>query len=300
MPSKVENKAKKVLFVINPISGDIDKADFQEILKDFMENRQQAFEIYMTTGKEDKKQISDRIKDLCPSTVVAAGGDGTCNMVAHLLLNTKIKLGIIPLGSANGTATSIKLPSDLRKNMEIIINQNSKPIDVLKINENHISLHLSDIGVNAKIVDKFDKGNLRGILGYGKYFMEELKNAKPAKFKIITPNKSRKKKAYMIIFANAAQYGTGAVINPLSKLDDGLFEIIVVRPKKFAQLIRMIIPFFTRKIHLLDFIDIYSEKTVTIENYNRLPLQIDGEIIGQPERIYVEILPHALQLIVPN
>ncbi len=84
-------------------------------------------------------------------------------------------------------------------------------------------MHLSDIGVNAKIVDKFDKGNLRGILGYGKYFMEELKNAKPAKFKIISSNKSRKKKAYMIIFANAAQYGTGAVINPLSKLDDGLF-----------------------------------------------------------------------------
>ncbi len=126
--------------------------------------------------------------------MVAAGGDGTCNMVAQLLINTNIKLGIIPLGSANGTATSIKLPSDLRKNLEIIIDQKSKPIDVLKINENHISLHLSDIGVNAKIVDKFDKGNLRGILGYGKYFMEELKNAKPAKFKIISSNKSRKKK----------------------------------------------------------------------------------------------------------
>ncbi len=115
MPSKVENKAKKILFVINPISGDIDKADFQEILKEFMENRQQTFDIYMTTGNEDKKQIANRIKDLSPGTVVAAGGDGTCNMVAQLLINTNIKLGIIPLGSANGTATSIKLPSDLRK-----------------------------------------------------------------------------------------------------------------------------------------------------------------------------------------
>ncbi len=66
MPSKVENKAKKILFVINPISGDIDKADFQEILKEFMENRQQTFDIYMTTGNEDKKQIANRIKTLVP------------------------------------------------------------------------------------------------------------------------------------------------------------------------------------------------------------------------------------------
>lgn len=299
MPLENEDKPKKILFVINPISGDIDKADFQQVLKAFMDSNQQDFEVYLTSGKDDKKQISRLIDSLKPHTVVAAGGDGTCNLVAQLLVNKNIKLGIIPLGSANGMATGFSLPNDFRKNLQFIINGKSKPIDVLQINNDHISLHLSDVGVNAKIIERFDKGNLRGILGYGKYFMEELKNAKPAKFKIITSEKSRKKIAYMIIIANAAQYGTGAVINPNGQLDDGYFEVIVIRPKKFVQVLRMIIPFFTRKIHLLNFIDIYKEKAVTIENYNRLPLQIDGEIIGQPERIHVEILPHAVQLIVP-
>jgi len=300
MPLENEDKSKKILFVVNPISGDIDKADFQEVLKDFMGSQKQDFEVYLTNGKDDKSQISKRVDSLKPHTVVAVGGDGTCNMVAQQLLNKNIKLGIIPMGSANGLATGIGLSNNLNENLQIIINGKSKPIDVLQINNDHISLHLSDVGVNAKIIEKFDKGNLRGIVGYGKYFIEELKNAKPAKFKIISPEKSRKKKAYMIIIANAAEYGTGAVINPHGQLDDGVFEVVVIRPKKIAQVLRMIIPFFTRKIHLLDFIDIYREKAVTIENYNRLPLQIDGEIIGQPERIDVEMLTHALQLIVPN
>jgi len=299
MPMEKETQPKKMLFIINPISGGIDKEDFLTVLKDFMESQKQDFEIYMTRGKDDKTKISALIKSLKPAVVVAAGGDGTCNLVAQLLLNKNIKLGIIPLGSANGLATGFKLPTDFRENLQIITNNKSNALDVLQINDDHISLHLSDIGVNAKIIKKFEQDGVRGFLGYGKHFFDEVRNAEPAKFKIITAKKSRKKTAYMIIIANAAEYGTGAVVNPNAQLDDGLFEVIVIRPKKMGQLLKMIIPFFTRKIHQLDFIDIYKEKAVIIENYNRLPLQIDGEIIGQPERIHVEILPHALQLIIP-
>jgi len=230
---------------------------------------------------------------------VAVGGDGTCNLVAQVLLHKNIKLGIIPKGSANGLATELEIPTDLHKSLKIILDDKSKNIDVLIFDHQHLSLHLSDVGFNAKLIERFENGNLRGFGGYGKHFLNELGDIKTAKFKIEIDGKTKKEKAIMVVFANATSYGTGAVVNPHGKLDDGRFEIIIFRPRKFIQFLKMIIPFFTRQIHRLAYVDIYSGEKVKITNIENQKLQIDGEIMGQPKQISVEIIPQSLAVLVP-
>jgi len=295
-----EKNRKKLLFVINPISGDIDKEHLERDISEFMSARNQSYEIYYTTGENDRIEISERVKKSGADVVVAVGGDGTCNLVAQVLLHTEKKMGIIPLGSANGLATELNLPQVLDENLKIILKGKTREIDVVQIDDRHLSLHLSDIGLNAKIVEQFENGEIRGFLGYGKYFFGELGKAEPTKFEIEFNGKIKKKKALMIVIANAAKYGTGAVINPESKLDDGYFEIIVVRPQKAIEFIGMIIPFFTRKIHRLNYVDIYKCKKAIIRNLEKQMVQADGEIIGQPEQVFVENLPRSLKVIVPE
>jgi YegS/Rv2252/BmrU family lipid kinase len=300
MPSSVKiDKQGKFLFVINPISGDIDKNGLKTEIENFMSEYGQREEFYFTTGEDDKQQISTLIEEKTIETVVAVGGDGTCNLVAQILLNKNIKLGIIPRGSANGLATELELPSNLQESLNLILKGKSRKIDVLQFDKKHISLHLSDIGLNANIIKKFEKGDARGFLGYGKHFFDELGEASPTKFKIEMGDKTITKKAYMIVIANASKYGTGAVVNPKGKLDDGRFEVIVIRPQKMMHFIKMLIPFYTWRIHTLDFIDVYSREVVKIKNYGHQKLQIDGELMGQPERVVVEILPHSLRVIIP-
>jgi len=299
MPKTESNNTTEILFVVNPISGNTDKAELKRRIADFMSEQSRQVSFYFTSGKNDEQEITDYLDKNDVKTAVAVGGDGTCNMLAKTLLNREVKMGIIPSGSANGLATELELPNDLLENLRIIMSGNSKKTDVLQINHKHISLHLSDLGFNARLIENFEKSEIRGFVGYTKSFLDEFGKAKPAKFEININNKLYKKKAFMIVIANASKYGTGAIINPKGKTNDGRFEIVVLEAQKFVHFLELIVPFYTRKIHTLDFVDIYTCRKAVIKNLEGQSLQIDGENFGQPEEVTVEILPRSLEVIVP-
>jgi diacylglycerol kinase (ATP) len=298
MPNNQLSKPQRILFVINPISGDIDKNDLQEKIEALAAKKQFAFEIQFTKGKNDQRLITEAIRKFAPGKVVAVGGDGTCNLVAKILMNSNILMGIIPLGSANGLAKELQIPQNLDEAMKTIIADKSKAIDLVIINQKHVSLHLADIGINAQVVKRFERDHIRGFAGYAKHFIQELFAARPLKFKVTLDGRKIIKKAYMVVIANATKYGTGAIINPKGSICDGKFEIILIRPYSVWHLFQMVIPFFTRKLHELDYIKSYSGQKATIHNYGKKELQIDGELIGRLKEINVEINPHALEILV--
>jgi diacylglycerol kinase family enzyme len=87
-----------------------------------------------------------------PDRVIAVGGDGTVQMAAKQLLGTDIPLGILPAGSANGMARELELPNTSEEALQVIVEGITRSADVIRINNTDICLHLSDIGLNAKLV----------------------------------------------------------------------------------------------------------------------------------------------------
>jgi diacylglycerol kinase (ATP) len=299
MPEKKSTDYTDIVFIINPISGDRDKSALKDEIEEFVKKKNISSDFYFTKGEKDTQEITQLLEENKPKKVVVMGGDGTCNLVGKLLLNREMAMGIIPAGSANGLATELNLPENLKESLDCISKGKTKKIDALKINNDHICLHLSDLGFNARVIDRFEKGELRGMAGYANSFIGELVETQPAQFQLKFDKKRKKKKAFMIVIANATKFGTGAIINPEGNISDGKFEVVVINPNKVIHFLEMIIPFYTQKIHTLDFVDSYSCKNVVIENSEHQNMQIDGEFIGNPETIFVEILPQALEVIVP-
>lgn len=104
----------------------------------------------------------------------------------------------------------------------------------------------------------------------------------------------------MITFANARKYGTGALINPNGKVDDGRFEICVFEPYPRWQLPHLTYLFFTGRLNNSKYVEILSTTKGTISLAKPQPLQVDGEMIGETTEITVELHPDKLQLIVPE
>ena len=127
---------EQILFVINPISGDIEKDDLQDEIRSFMEKHNQTVGFFFTTGENDKQKVTEKIEELHPSIVVAVGGDGTINMVSQTIIHKSVKMGILPMGSANGMASELNLPKTVEENLKLIIKGKSKKIDVLTIRKN--------------------------------------------------------------------------------------------------------------------------------------------------------------------
>jgi diacylglycerol kinase (ATP) len=287
----------KILFVINPVSGGKEKHDWEASIRNFFKDKPQVIEFYLLTGKNDKASIQHHIDRIQPNTVVAVGGDGTVKMVAGLLKETQIALGVLPAGSANGMARELKIPLQATDALEVIANGECKKLDLVKIDEEEICFHLSDLGLNALLVKYFEGSKKRGMWGYGKAIFKVLWKKTMMHVTIKTEKAEIKRHAYMVVIANAQTYGTGAIINPKGKLDDGLFEIVVVRKLNLIELLKMLIthkPFHEKRI------EVFQSKSVELHLKRRAYFQVDGEYLGKRTCVKARILPRIIYVMLPS
>ncbi len=287
----------KILFVINPVSGGKQKHDWEASIRDFFKNTPHTIEFYLLTGSNDKISIQHHLERSRPDRVVAVGGDGTVKMLAEILKETSIPLGILPAGSANGMARELKVPMEIEEALRVITEGACKKIDVIKINEEEICIHLSDIGLNALLVKYFEGSKKRGMWGYGKAIFKVLWK-KPLMYVTIRTDKEEvKRKAFMVVIANAQTYGTGAVINPEGKLNDGRFEVVVIRKLNFVELLKMLI---THKPFHPNRIEVFQTTSLELKVRRKAYFQVDGEYLGKTVSIKARILPQIIHMILPE
>ncbi len=289
----------KVLFVVNPVSGGIDKSELMDHIEDFTEKNYLIYRIFYTTEFEGLKNLKSEIKDFEPVIIAAVGGDGTCNLVGSAIVRTDISLAIIPLGSANGLATELGIPKNLESSLNLIMSGGTKIIDTILIN-NKLCLHISDIGLNARVIKRFEKDKIRGIYSYIRHFFKELWGARPFKFTLIFESgKAIKKKAYVVALANASKYGTGAIINPNGIIDDGKFEVVIVKPYSFFGFFSIAAAIFMGYLDKVKYAEIESFESIKIIKDKYQPLHIDGEIQDDSNIVEAKINPLSLKVIIP-
>ncbi|MEO8960770.1 MAG: diacylglycerol kinase family protein [Ginsengibacter sp.] len=283
-----------ILFIINPVSGGKRKTDWMPIIQEYFEPLPHKIDRCVLTGKNDENLIRQKIKDFSPHRVVAVGGDGTISLVAKQLLNSPIVLGILQGGSANGMATELNISTANETALDTIVNGTVSTIDVVKINDGDISLHLSDLGLNARIINLFDRSSKRGMWVYVRFFFKVLWQKKLVKVHIKADDIDRTESIYMIVIANATKYGTGAVINPDGQLDDGHFELVVVHTISLIELTKM---FVSNRSFNPEKVEIFRTTKATITTKKRIHFQVDGEYKGKVKTVTAAVMPSALQII---
>ena len=296
----LDDKVRNYLFVLNPISGGKSKKKdhILDAIQRFCLKNNFSFRIYETSGNNDADTIRDIIYVNDITAVVAIGGDGTVHLVGSILVGTEIPLGIIPTGSANGLAKDLNLPLEPEEALKIISRVKPAAIDTLKINNKH-SFHISDIGFNARIIQRFSDSIIRGKISYLWYGLVEFFSVKPFRYVVETPLLRYEGESFMMIITNTNQFGTDVIINPLGKIDDGYFEIIIIKP--FTRWVSpdVIVKLLTNSIHRSRYSKLIRCKEALISNPDRELLHIDGEPQEIEEKINIKILPKSLWIFKP-
>jgi len=289
---------QKLLFVLNPISGDIAKEEVQMLVEQYCKSQRVELFFYHTTGRQDSENIEEQIKELQPDIVVAIGGDGTVSLVANILNHGSIPLGIIPLGSGNGLSKDIGIPQDIGDAIALLKDGVVNRIDSLDIN-GHTVFHLSDLGFNALIVKKFNDGETRGPGAYAWIALQEYLNYQPFSYKIQTDKDIFEGEAFMVTIANANAFGSNATINPTGVINDGYFEICLIEPFPKAAAVGLLLSLYTEKIQNSVYSRILKCKWATIEKNPEDVLQIDGEPIELDGLLHVQMHPKSLPVLMP-
>jgi diacylglycerol kinase family enzyme len=100
----------------------------------------------------------------------------------------------------------------------------------------------------------------------------------------------------MIVIANATKYGSGAIINPIGKLDDELFEVIVMKKISIGEMFKMI---YSHEEYDSEKTEVFQTNELSIKSFRKVHFQIDGEYLGKVREVNAVIMPDCLEIVIP-
>ena len=289
---------RKYLTIINPHSGTSRKTSIPELAYNILsENGSELYFVY-TNEQGHVAQIIDDVAGQGFDVVIGVGGDGTINEVADAVRPTDMTMGIIPMGSGNGLARSLDIPMDPEAALEVIRKGYIKRIDCCEANGVPFFVTFG-VGFDAQVTASYDQKSFRGPLSYVLSTVDQFIKHKSSLYRLHLNGEVIEQKAFLVTCANADQYGNNAIIAPEAELDDGLFDVVVIRNMSLLKAPQVAIKLFTKNINESASIDIYRTDHLVIEREEEDYAQVDGELLELGRRIEITIQKQQLPILVP-
>lgn len=288
---------KKVVFILNSISGTISKAGIPDLIEERLDKDKFDYRIAETQHAGHATDLAREAVEEGVDLVVAVGGDGTVNEVGRSLINTKSVLGILPCGSGNGLARHLNLPMNLKKCIDIINCYDVKALDYGIIN-NHPFFCTCGMGFDAFISMKFAEAGKRGPITYMQKVLEEGLSYEPETYVIEDEDGTHRYKAFLVSAANASQYGNNAYIAPQASMSDGLLDIIIMEPFDLIEAPQVAIELFNKTLDKNLKIKTFRAKHIHIRRKKEGVIHYDGDPITSDADVDISVVPKGINIVV--
>lgn len=288
---------KKIVFIMNPISGTVSKAGLPAIIDRTLDKEKFDYTIRHTEYAGHASDLAREAAEEGADVVVAVGGDGTVNEVARAIVHTQTALAIIPCGSGNGLARHLFIPLDFRKAVEVINQCEIHDLDYGVINDMPFFCTCG-MGFDAFISLKFAMSGKRGPITYAENVLKEGLKYKPETYIIENENGKQQYEAFLISCANASQYGNNAYIAPQASMSDGLIDVIIMEPFDVFEAPQISIDMFNKTLDKSSKIKTFRCKKLHIHRSKPGVIHFDGDPVMTGEDIDVELQEKGIKMLV--
>lgn len=288
---------KRARIIYNPTSGrEIFKKYLPEVLQKF---EQAGYETscHATTGEGDAIEAAKIASQRGYDLIVAAGGDGTVNEVVNGLapMENRPTLAVIPVGTTNDFARAIGIPRDhILHAVDAILNGVKRKIDIGKVND-HYFINIAGGGRLTELTYEVPS-KLKTVLGQLAYYLkgiEILPSIRPTEVEIEYDGKLFQGEIMLFLVSLTNSVGGFEKLAPDSKLNDGMFDLIILKKANIAEFIR-VASLALRGDHIRDEHVIYTKANrVKVKTNEKMQLNLDGEygglLPGEFENLYQHI-----------
>lgn len=289
---------KRMLLIINPISGTADKTGLADEIAANLTDAGISVTIAPTQYAGHATELARKAVEEEYDAVLACGGDGTINETARAMTGTGVPMGIIPAGSGNGLARHLCIPIDPIQSLEIIKSLNTVDCDYGTVNDLPFFCTFG-VGFDAAVSDRFAASGQRGKISYVKSAVEEFLKFRHDHYILQTDGRVITDDAFLVVCCNASQYGNNAYIAPTASLTDGLLELIVVRKASIIETAMLGVDLMAGTLHGNRLIDTYRVREVNIDRAHPGPAHVDGEPASLGTSLHVKCHPAELRLFTP-
>lgn len=291
---------KKVVFVVNPVSGTTNKDKVLKLIEGRLNKTKFEYEVQYTQRKGHAAEIARGASNRGVDIVCAVGGDGTVNETARALVHTQTALAILPSGSGNGLARHLHIPINAEGAIAVLNECNILDMDYGIINDFPFFCTCG-MGFDAFISQKFAEAGKRGPLTYLENVLKTGLSYNPDTYNIIIDDDEESmQSAFLISCANASQYGNNAYIAPGASVRDGLMDVTIIEPFTVVDAPSIAFQMLNGNLDQNSRIKTFRCKKLHVRRSNPGAIHYDGDPIMSGSEISVQIVPGGLKCVSPT
>jgi len=290
--------------VVNPHSGNSNFKKSWEKITYILKLKNINFSYSFTEYRKHEVILVDKAIEQGYRNIISVGGDGTLHHVVNGIMKqryiktSKIKLGVIPLGTGNDWIRTYNIPNSIEKSINVILKNTTVLQDIgcltLLNGKKEYFNNLAGTGYDGYVVKNLNYLKKMGSLAFLVSGLYSLFSYKKTKYKIIINNKTINEQCLMILFGICKYSGGGLRITKDPNPKDGLLDITIVKNISFLDLLFNIPKLYNGDIIHHRKVSNYKTRELKIlDNYNST-IEADGEIIGNGS-LNVTIIRKALQ-----
>ena len=277
----------KTVFIVNPVSGIGRQKKIESLIKRNLDHDLFDYEVRYTERIHHGTELARQAVDEGFECVVAVGGDGSVNDVVQGIKGTDTRLGIIPCGSGNGLAHTLKLPLQPWLAIRALNHQYEQVIDSIVITsvdeperQQYVSVNAAGVGFDAYISRMMQAAKTRGITGYTNMVLRAYNTYQSGTYTLTLGDRTITRNAWIIALQNSSRIGYGVPVAPQARLDDGIIDISIVDKIPIDHLPITAPLALTNHLQLSQHVEMFRTSEVLIEGNDDKWVDIDGEGIN--------------------
>ena len=235
--------------------------------------------------------------------IIVSGGDGSLSETVNGLMSLKAKpkLGYIPAGSTNDYATSLKLSKDMKKcAKQIVEHKGTKKIDIGKFNNDYF-VYIAAFGAFTEVAYSTPQ-DIKNVIGHLAYILNginSLNKIKSYELEIKSDNETYDGNYIYGMITNSLSVGGLYHLNNKNvKLDDGLFEVMLIeKPKDLIELQEITAALLLNSRITSKHVKIFKTKEITITPKTNMSWTLDGEYGGSPKKVKIKNISKTITLL---
>ncbi|MCX7875108.1 MAG: diacylglycerol kinase family lipid kinase [Melioribacteraceae bacterium] len=269
-------------------------------------------EYFITKTPKAAEDLAEKIVKSKSDYLIAVGGDGTIHEVINGIMKIpkeereNLIVGLLPLGSGNDFARTLKLSHKISFLSNLISENKFVEIDVGKIEHKNLEdkdsttyfINIAGVGLDAEVAKRVNEGNKK----YGpniSFFSATIKSFlkyKQKKIRLFTDEEFYEGNTLLVTFANAKYFGSGLGIAPHAKVNDGKISVTLIGEVSIYDYLKNF--FNLRKCEKIDhpMINYFHSKQIKIESNKECFIEADGEFIGKTP-LHVEMLHQEIKFL---
>jgi diacylglycerol kinase (ATP) len=230
--------------------------------------------------------------------LVVVGGDGMVHLGLQAVGGTDVAFAVAPAGTGNDFARALGIPlRDPAAAAGIVISGTERRIDLGRTASQWFGGVVA-AGFDARVNDRANRMSWpRGRMRYNLAMLAELSVFRPVPYALELDGEAWQTSAMLVAAGNIPSYGGGMKVTPDAIMDDGLLDVMIVKPLSKARFITVFPRVYTGSHVRLPVVEVRRAKRVHIDAPG-ITAYADGERLGPLPQTF-DAVPGALRVLVP-